>query len=464
MNTQEIKREANLLYKAIVPFLQLGASYQTLFLTDLAEIVRLTAMIDQRFSSNEILAYGMVYALVKQEKKLLASLLNEWELSESARQNSEFAIIQLFDDYQQARKRNELAEKYFYLPAVLKELDTKNGTNLFTPITSAIYRFAQIVIRADGQESDIEKKVLEEIQTLLHQTEQGQAGKAIEVEAVYPTEEDSLEKVLAELNSLIGMQNIKDEINTLTNFLKVQKVRIERGLAKTNLSLHAVFSGSPGTGKTTVARMVGRIYKHLGFLKKGHLIETDRAGMVAGYIGQTSKKVDDLVKASLDGVLFIDEAYSLLPKNAANDFGQEAIDTLLKRMEDNRDRLVVIVAGYTDNMAEFIESNPGLKSRFNRYLTFHDYPPEELLAIFHKLCRESNFKTTLEADTKLTEIFRHLYENRDKTFGNGRLARNLFEKTLERQANRLVKIATLTDELLTNLLPEDIPPLEIFLT
>ncbi|NJR57667.1 MAG: AAA family ATPase [Cyanobacteria bacterium CRU_2_1] len=266
-----------------------------------------------------------------------------------------------------------------------------------------------------------------------------------------------LDQALAELNDLVGMENIKEEVKTLANFLKVQKIRQERGLAKTPVSLHAVFCGPPGTGKTTIARLMSRIYQGLGFLKKGHLVETDRSGMVAGYIGQTAKNVDELVKSALDGVLFIDEAYALVPKDANRDFGQEAIDVLLKRMEDHRDRFVVIVAGYTDEMTTFIESNPGLKSRFNRYFYFNDYTPNELLAIFEKMAAKSHFKLTSEARTKLRGLFEQLYVKRDRSFGNARVARNLFEKSIEQQANRLAVLSSLTDDVLTTLLPEDIP-------
>ncbi|MBD2461489.1 AAA family ATPase [Oscillatoria sp. FACHB-1407] len=272
-----------------------------------------------------------------------------------------------------------------------------------------------------------------------------------------PTPE-SAEQALSELNDLVGMEEIKEEVKTLTNFLKVQKVRAERGLAKTPVSLHSVFCGPPGTGKTTVARLMGRIFKDLGFLAKGHLVETDRAGMVAGYIGQTSAKVDELVKSALDGVLFIDEAYALKPAGAGHDFGQEAIDTLIKRMEDYRDRLVVIVAGYTDEMDTFIESNPGLKSRFNRYFYFNDYTPDELLEIYIKMAAKSNFKLTDAAKETLRDVLYSFYTDRDRTFGNARLVRNLFEKTVERQANRLAVMSSLTDEVLTTILPEDVPP------
>ncbi|MBF2080359.1 MAG: AAA family ATPase [Synechococcales cyanobacterium T60_A2020_003] len=267
-----------------------------------------------------------------------------------------------------------------------------------------------------------------------------------------------LDDALADLNALVGMENIKEEVRTLANFLKVQKIRAEQGLAKTPVSLHAVFCGPPGTGKTTIARLMSRIYQGLGFLSKGHLIEVDRSGLVAGYIGQTAKRVDEVVVSALDGVLFIDEAYALVPREGGTrDFGQEAIDVLLKRMEDERDRLVVIVAGYTDEMATFIESNPGLKSRFNRYFYFNHYTPEELTAIYERMAGQGHFKLTLEARQKLFDLFQELYDNRDDTFGNARVARNLFEKSIERQANRLAVMSDFTDEVLTTLLPDDIP-------
>ncbi len=197
--------------------------------------------------------------------------------------------------------------------------------------------------------------------------------------------------------------------------------------------------------------------RELGILKKGHCIETDRSGMVAEYIGQTAPKTEKLIESALDGVLFIDEAYSLKPIDSAKDFGQEAIDTLLKRMEDYRDKLVVIVAGYPEEMTRFIESNPGLQSRFTRYFHFEDYQPDELLAIYEKICESNHYQLNSEAKTVLLNKLQDLYDNRDKNFGNGRLVRNLFEKTLEKQATRLAKIPDINKDMLVSIVAQDIP-------
>ncbi|MDZ8051765.1 MAG: AAA family ATPase [Aulosira sp. ZfuVER01] len=265
-----------------------------------------------------------------------------------------------------------------------------------------------------------------------------------------------MDSVLEKLNNLVGMQNVKDEINTLINFLKIQKLRQEKKLATVSVTLHSVFCGPPGTGKTTVARLMGEIYKELGILSKGHLVETDRSGLVAGYIGQTAIKVDAIIESALDGVLFIDEAYALKPENSRNDFGQEAIDTLLKRMEDYRDRLVVIVAGYNEEMSRFIDANPGLQSRFNKYFYFEDYQPNDLLNIFENICEQHHFHLTEQSQKALLHKLNDLYVSRDKKFGNGRLVRNIFEKTIEKQANRLVTIPGVSKEMMMQIMPEDI--------
>ena len=258
------------------------------------------------------------------------------------------------------------------------------------------------------------------------------------------------------LNALIGLNKVKDDVAQLINFLKVQKMREERGMSAQPISRHLVFLGNPGTGKTTVARLIGEIYKSLGILSKGHFVETDRAGLVGGYIGQTALKVKEVVEEAIGGVLFIDEAYSL-SRNHDNDFGHEAIDTLLKMMEDNRDDLIVIVAGYTDKMKNFLQMNPGLRSRFNKTIEFEDYTPKQLVEIFELFCNKSSYNLTPSTNNYLTQVFCTLYESRDETFGNGRLARNLYEMTINNQANRIVMIPHIDDKILSTIEQTDVP-------
>jgi len=259
-----------------------------------------------------------------------------------------------------------------------------------------------------------------------------------------------------ELDELIGLEDVKQEVHSLANFVKIQKQREAQGLKTPKMSYHLVFTGSPGTGKTTVARIVARIYKDLGVLKKGHMVETDRSGLVAAYVGQTAIKTNALVDSALNGVLFIDEAYALVPENKSNDYGQEAISTLLKRMEDDRDKLVVIVAGYTNEMKRFIDSNPGLKSRFNRYINFPDYTGKELYDIFCMYARKNQYKLTPEAAEQVKRHFNNAVAHKDRNFGNARYARNYFEKSIQRQANRLTNVKNATKEQLTLLTIDDV--------
>ena len=246
-----------------------------------------------------------------------------------------------------------------------------------------------------------------------------------------------------ELQSLIGLSSVKKEVESLTNFIRVQKMREEKGMKTTPISYHCVFTGNPGTGKTTVARIVAKIYKELGILQKGHLVETDRSGLVAEYVGQTAVKTNKIIDSAIDGVLFIDEAYSLVD-GSSTDFGKEAIATLLKRMEDNRDRLVVILAGYTEDMKRFIDSNPGLQSRFSRYIEFPDYSAEELFQIFKSCVKKYEYIMTDGALHILAEALQNVIKTKDKNYGNGRYVRNLFEKVIENQANRLSAVENLS--------------------
>ncbi len=246
---------------------------------------------------------------------------------------------------------------------------------------------------------------------------------------------ENIEDLKKELHEYIGLDRIKEEVDSLINWIEICKARREHGLPTPDLSLHMVFSGNPGTGKTMVARLMSRIYKSLGVLSKGHLVEVDRSGLVAGYVGQTALKTAEVIEKAMGGVLFIDEAYAL-SNRGSTDYGMEAIDTLLKAMEDHRDDLVVIVAGYTELMKDFVHSNPGLESRFNRFLYFPDYTVEEMTGIFRMRCEKSGYTLEEDAWDKLKAILTLASLDVDG-FGNARGVRNLFEKAIAAQADRL---------------------------
>ena len=444
---------------------------------------------DRRWSKNEkFLAEVLVFHLWSQW--LDGTALQEAILSMSERAASLrwYAIIRPFD--QIAPLRNRIAE-----------------------LETIVVRLANIIARADGPIKPVEAARIKSIQDELHvhlrqipidepseHTEADRAGSAA-IESIYqsgdelpsspagvegpdrirPAKRDQhvqiaknphlpgaplpaetkapaerLADALAELDPLIGLANIKDEVRTLANFLKVAARRKEAGLPTTELSLHMVFNGNPGTGKTTVARIVGRVFGAMGVLTKGHLVETDRSGLVAEYAGQTGPRAHKKIDEAIDGVLFIDEAYTLIASEGDDPFGHEAVQTLLKRMEDDRDRLVVILAGYPLEMAGLLQSNPGLSSRFSRHLEFEDYTPLELVRILGLMCQKNHYQLGAAVRARAIVGLTWLHAVRSRHFGNGRTVRNLFEDAIRRQANRIAEIAELSVEQLSTLEPEDL--------
>lgn len=342
----------------------------------------------------------------------------------------------------------ELGRFYSFNSSDKKDVDIKIVTEQVNKMNDYVNReFEMMIPKVSTKETN---------QTSLKQKEEKEEQKAVENDSIVEVEqEETLEQLLDELNSLIGLESVKKEVQQIINTVKVFKKLEERGIKQPALSLHLVFYGNPGTGKTTVARKLAKIYQRLGVLSSGQLVEVDRSGLVAGYVGQTAIKTQQVIKEAMGGILFIDEAYALTYGKGESDFGQEAVDTILKAMEDHRDNFIVIVAGYPDLMKEFVGSNPGLKSRFNQFINFEDYTPEELLQIFKLHCK--NYLLEKGCDEFLESYFEDLYNNRAEDYANGRDVRNYFENVQKAQHSRIVeKLDNISDEELMTITLSDL--------
>lgn len=346
----------------------------------------------------------------------------------------------LYDYYTNKTGVSSDEVKDYNLSLLLRSVSMDKESNEFKKI---LYGISRCFSNADGKLSQKEKSFLKEL---------GREAGVVDCEI---TSAEAPDASIETLNQLIGLQEVKTSITSLVNFITINQKREKMGLKVPAISYHCIFTGNPGTGKTTVARILAGIYKSLGILQTGQLVETDRSGLVAEYVGQTAVKTNKIIDSAIGGVLFIDEAYSLAA-GGGEDYGKEAIATLLKRMEDDRDKLVVILAGYGNEMNDFINTNPGLRSRFSRFIHFPDYSADELYSIFLLNMRKFDYRLTPKADTCLREILRRKVETKAKDFGNAREVRNLFEKVVEAQSDRLQSTEKITKETLSEITEEDL--------
>lgn len=357
--------------------------------------------------------------------------------------------------------------KYFILANAGHKIKNDRYDNKEARTLAESYRkLGQEYLAANTESTEVEINVLSSYCVMLDENLKAYGllqpdYKSVAIQADAGEKEQSADELIAELNSLTGLTAVKEDVNALINLLKVQKMREQMGMKQTSVNKHLVFMGNPGTGKTTVARLLAKIYKAIGAISKGHLVEVDRSGLVCGYIGQTATKTAEVIESALGGVLFIDEAYTLTNGKGQGDFGQEAVDTLLKGMEDHRDDLVVIVAGYTELMDEFLDSNPGLRSRFNKFINFEDYTAEEEVEILINNCKKQEYMLSRDALEEVRRFFTERVANKPEGYANARDVRNYLEKAISNQATRIVGLKDVDKNILAMLEKEDLVGIEL---
>ena len=357
--------------------------------------------------------------------------------------------------------------KYFILANAGHKIKNDRYDNKEARTLAESYRkLGQEYLAANTESTEVEINVLSSYCVMLDENLKAYGllqpdYKSVAIQADAGEKEQSADELIAELNSLTGLTAVKEDVNALINLLKVQKMREQMGMKQTSVNKHLVFMGNPGTGKTTVARLLAKIYKAIGAISKGHLVEVDRSGLVCGYIGQTATKTAEVIESALGGVLFIDEAYTLNNGQGQGDFGQEPVDTLLKGMEDHRDDLVVIVAGYTELMEEFLDSNPGLRSRFNKFINFEDYTAEEEVEILINNCKKQEYMLSRDALEEARRFFTERVANKPEGYANARDVRNYLEKAISNQATRIVGLKDVDKNILAMLEKEDLVGIEL---
>ncbi len=352
-----------------------------------------------------------------------------------------------------ARSKELTARPPAFFDAIVR-MDAASGTKAAGAVLLSLQEIGREAAALDGDIARTELAALTDYILMLRAAVQ--ANEATQATATAAAQTETLETLQARLHRLVGLKEVKERVETLVNTIRVRQLRQQHELPVPPITLHMVFTGNPGTGKTTVARLMAGIFRALGVVAKGQLVEVDRTGLVAGYVGQTALKVNERVESALGGVLFIDEAYALVAGRGENDFGSEALDVLVKAMEDHRDDFIVVVAGYPDKMREFVDSNPGLRSRFANFIEFEDYNADELLLILERMVEDQGYSLSEAARTRALQLFKELVEQKNATFANARDVRNMFERAVSRHANRLARVAQPSKAELMSLEAEDL--------